>query len=138
MMEQTKIRNNKGGANMAGTLGITTEALQDLSILIAGDTHEQKKITVKSGAGILTRGTVLSIDTTTYKYVQLNPDASDGTEVARAILAEDVDATDADVTAQAFFIGKYRASDLVWPDEITTEQKNAALLQLQDRGIIVE
>lgn len=123
---------------MAGTLGITTETLQDLSILIAGNTHEQKKITVKAGAGALTRGTVLGIDTATYKYVQLKPDATDGTEVARAILAEDVDATDADVTAQAFFIGKYRASDLVWPDGITTEQKNAALLQLQDRGIIAE
>ena len=123
---------------MAGTLGITMEEMPELSILIASETHLAKQITIASGAGELKRGTVLGINTSTYKYKQLDPSATDGTEVARAILVEDVDATDSDVNAQAFFVGKYRLSDLIWPDGITDEQKNAAILQLQDRGIIVE
>ena len=123
---------------MAGTLGITMEEMPELSILIASEIHLAKQITIASGAGELKRGTVIGINTSTYKYTQLAPSATDGTEVARAILVEDVDATDSDVKAQAFFVGKYRLSDLIWPDGITDSQKNAAILQLQDRGIIVE
>ena len=123
---------------MAGTLGITVEEMPKLSILIASETHLSKQITIASGAGQLKRGTVLGLNTSTYKYTQLNPSASNGTEVARAILVEDVDASERDVKAQAFFVGKYRLSDLIWPDGITDEQKNTAILQLQDRGIIVE
>jgi hypothetical protein len=53
-------------------------------------------------------------------------------------LLEDADASSADKKAQAYLIGKFRLSDLVWPAGITDAQKNAALLQLQDRGIIVD
>jgi len=123
---------------MGGTLGITVEEMSNLSILVANETHLARQITISSGAGELKRGTVLGINTSTYKYKKLDPAASDGTEIARAILVEDVNATDSDVKAQAFFVGKYRLSDLIWPDGITDEQKNAAILQLQDRGIIVE
>ena len=123
---------------MAGILGVQEYEQPAFNQLVAGETFEIKKITIASGAGTLTRGTVLGMDSSTYKYKQLNPAGTDGTEVARAILAEDVDATSSDVKTIAYFIGKYRLADLIWPDGITDAQKKTALLQLQDRGIIVD
>jgi len=72
------------------------------------------------------------------KYKELDPDDGNGTETARSILLQDTDASAADQAAQAYFMGTYRLDDLVWPDGITDAQKNAALLQLQDRGILVD
>lgn len=123
---------------MAGSLGATENLETERSMLVAGDVCEQKPITLQSGAGVLVRGTVLGMVTATYEYGQLAPAGGDGTEVARAILAEDIDATSAAVTAQAHFVGTYRLSDLIWPGGITDAQKNAALLALQDRGILVD
>ncbi len=123
---------------MSGILGVEEYTESTSSQLIAGNTFEMKKITIASGAGVLKRGTVLGMDTSSYKYKQLNPGASDGTEVARAILVDDVDASSNDIIAMAYLIGKYKLSDLIWPDSITDDQKRAALLQLQDRGIIVD
>jgi len=73
-----------------------------------------------------------------YKYKELDPDDGNGTETARSILGEDKDASAADAAAQAYFAGTYRLSDLVWPSGITDAQKNAAILQLQDRGILLD
>lgn len=120
---------------MAATLGTQQYEGKEISQLIAGSVHIQKKVTIASG--VLKRGTVLAMDANG-NYVQLNPSATDGTEIARAILAEDVDASSGSVQAQAYFVGKYRLSDLIFPDGVTDSQKQTALLQLQDRGIIVE
>jgi hypothetical protein len=109
-----------------------------VSQLIAGETQEMKPVTIASGAGTLVRGTVLGLVTASNFYNQHNPAGSDGTETARAILVEDVDATSEDVSAQAYVLGKFRASDLIWPGGITDTQKEAALLDLQDRGILVD
>ena len=121
---------------MAGTYGATeTEATQ--SQLVAGKTHEQKPITLASGENLV-RGNVLGLVTASYEYVELNPAGSDGSEVARSILVEDCDASAAAKKIQGYFTGKYKLSDLVWPAGITDAQKNAAILALQDRGIIVD
>jgi len=109
-----------------------------VSQLVAGDTHELKPVTIASGAGELSRGNVLGLITASNQYNQLNPAGADGTETARAILAEDVDATSEDVLAQAYVLGKFRTSDLVWPGGITDTQKKVALLDLQDRGMVVD
>ena len=109
-----------------------------ISQLIAGDTHEMKPVTIINGAGALVRGTVLGLVTASNQYDQLNPAGADGTEEARAILVEDVDATSAAAAAQAYVLGKFRSADLVWPAGITDAQKKAALLQLQDRGMPVD
>jgi len=88
-----------------------------------------------------TSGASAAITTTVdeqYKYKELDVDDGNGTEVARAILVEDADASLADVAAEIFLTGKYRLSDLVWPDGITDAEKQAALLQLQERGILVD
>jgi len=122
---------------MAGTYGVSETTGSELSQLVAGDFHAMKKVTIGSGAD-LSRGTVLGQVTADYKFKQLNPGGADGTEVARAILAEDAAAASADVEANVYFVGEYRLSDLIWPDGITDAQKNAAIQQLQDRGIIVK
>lgn len=123
---------------MAGTLGVTETNGSEPCQLVAGDVFEQKEIIVTTGAGVLARGHVLGLVTASLEYDEMDPDAVNGTEVARAILAENVDATSADVKAQAYFVGKYRLSDLQWHSGITDAQKNAALLELQDRGILVD
>jgi len=96
-----------------------------------------KQGVVASGAGVLSRGTVLAMNADG-KWVQLAPAASDGTEIARGILAEDVDATSADVIVQVYLVGEYRLVDLIWPGSITDPQKATAILNLQDRGIVVK
>ena len=98
---------------MAGSYGITeTEATQ--SQLVAGETHEQKPITLASGENHV-RGTVLGLVTASNEYVQLNPAGADGSEAARAILVEDCDASSAAKKTQGYFTGKYKLSDLIWP-----------------------
>lgn len=114
---------------------ITTESA--MSQLVAGNFRAMKTGVVASGAGALSRGTVLSMNADG-KWVQLEPEAIDGTEIARGILAEDVDATAADVSAQIYLVGEYRLADLIWPGTITDPQKATAILNLQDRGIVVK
>lgn len=70
------------------------------------------------------------------KYVQLAPDAADGSQIAAAILYDEVDASAADqpgvvVDCDAEVV----ADDLIWPDGITDDQKNAAIAQLRRSGI---
>ena len=104
-------------AEYGATVNIDTEPKQ----LIASDFGcAQKKITIASGAGVLTRGTVLGLNTTTYEYVQHAPAAADGTEVARAVLKEDIDATSAAVKCEAHVPpGKLVEENLIWADGIT-------------------
>jgi hypothetical protein len=123
---------------MAGTLGLTENTNTELSQLVAGDGCQQKEITLKAGAGALTRGTVLAMNTTTYKWCQLNTSGSTGENVARAILAEDAGSTSREAKAQAFFIGKYRFDDLVWPTGATRLQKDNAVKELADVGIVTD
>jgi len=216
---------------MTGTLGVTETTGTELSQLVASDVHEQKPVTIISGAGVLLRGAVLGlikkalgtpaagggntgdgtigsvtlgknaqigdyaltciaaaanggtfkviapdgirlddaevgvaytsghvnftisdgdtdfvvgdsftvpVEPGSHKYEELDPAGVTGIQQARTILLEDVDASSADAAAQAYFTGTYRLDDLVWPDGITDAQKNAALLELQDRGILVD
>jgi hypothetical protein len=51
---------------------------------------------------------------------------------------EDVADSAAVQRAQAYFVGKYREKDMIWPDGITTVDKRTAIVALQDRGIIID
>lgn len=118
-------------------LGVTETESTELSQLVAGDVHVQKEITLKANVGDLSRGTVLEMVATNGTTWQQLTAASPTN--ARAILLEDID-NDASNTqkAQAYFVGKYREIDLIWPDGITTLNKRAAITSLQDKGIILE
>jgi len=106
--------------------------------------HEQdraltrKKITLAAGL-VYVVGMVLGQNSTTKAYHQLDPSASDGTEVAKAINYDEVDATSADtdglVTSKLTHVTD---EDLTWPDGITDAQKTAAIEQLDAHIIIVQ
>lgn len=119
------------------TYGATSTTATELSQLICGDHHIQREITLKANCGALSRGTVLEmVSVGSGQWQQLT--AADGSN-ARAILLETV-ANNASATqkAQAYFVGKFRYDDLVWPDGITTQQKQTAIVAMQDRCMIVD
>ncbi len=119
-------------------LGVEIEERVEVKALGASGVHEITPITIMSGSGVMTRGQVVGLNITSFKWGPLDFAASDGTETARCILAEDVDATDADVKTHGHAVGTYHLPDLVWPAGATDAQKNAALLQFRDRGILVD
>ena len=118
-------------------LGVTETTGTELSQLVAGDVHIQKEITLKIGCGDLSRGTVLEmVATNGATWQQLTAGSPTN---ARAILLEDVtDDAAATQKEQAYFVGKYRETDLIWPAGITTLNKRSAVTSLQDKGIILE
>lgn len=69
-----------------------------------------RKVVIKSGAGVLDRGTVLGRESTGRKYLKSLSAASDGSQVPEAILSEGVDATSADVEAIVYETGTYDAN----------------------------
>lgn len=93
--------------------------------------------TLASGSGIVKIGTVLAKVTASGKFKPLAPGASDGTQIAAAIILQASDATSADQTVVNL---KRRAQvvlqELVWPVGITDPQKKTALDQLAALGII--
>jgi hypothetical protein len=124
-----------GGTSAAtATVDVVGDGFLDVSA-VSGTFQDDETI---QGGTSSASATVTSTVAEQYKYKELDPDDGNGTEDARAILAENADASSADVIAEIFLTGKYRLSDLVWPDGISDADKNAALLQLQDRGIVVD
>lgn len=73
------------------------------------------------------------------KYVPLDQDAIDGSEVACAVAYDAIDAGAADADGVAWVRGPcvMDANVLVWPDDIDANEKAAAILQLEEVGILV-
>ena len=92
---------------------------------------------LSSGSGRVVTGTVLGKLTNGGKFKPLAPDATDGTQIAAAIILQHADATVGD---QQVVNLKRRAQvvlqNLVWPGAITAAQKQTALDQLAALGII--
>ncbi|NTG12332.1 head decoration protein [Agrobacterium rhizogenes] len=92
---------------------------------------------LSSGSGKVVTGTVLGKLTNGGKFKPLAPDATDGTQIAAAIILQHADATAVD---QEVVNLKRRAQvvsqNLVWPGAITAAQKQTALDQLAALGII--
>ncbi|MFH1136573.1 MAG: head decoration protein [Pseudomonadota bacterium] len=123
---------------MAGVYGVIEHQDQEPSQLVASEYCLHARITLKDSAGDLVRGTVMAQNTSTHAWEKFNPAGSNGTNEPRCILSEDVaDSTDQE-TAGAYFTGKYRADDLIWPDAITTDQRLTAGTALADKGIILD
>jgi hypothetical protein len=99
--------------------------------------RSREQIIVGSGAGILVAGAVMAQQTADGKFYPVDPAASDGTEVASAVLYEGCDATSADVrrviTARDTAV---HADQLQWAAAVTDPQKTAALAELEQLGII--
>jgi hypothetical protein len=118
------------------TYGVTENTTEELSQLIAGGVHIQREITMAASCGDLSRGTVLEmVSVGSGQWRQLTADNGAN---ARAILLEAVEDSASTQKVQAYFVGKYRIEDMIWPAAITTQQKRAAIVGLQDKGIIID
>lgn len=112
--------------------------LGDLLKYEAPNLYSREAVTVAAGQNLVL-GTVLGRATADGKLHALNPTASDGTEVAAAVLTVDTDATpidrdDAVVVARHAIVAR---GALIWPTGITVAQKAAAEAQLVALGILV-
>lgn len=70
--------------------------------------------TIASGAGVLTAFTCLGKITASEKMVIVDSTNDDGSEDIYCILAEDVDATSADVVAAVWYTGEFNENKLVF------------------------
>ena len=86
---------------------------------------------IASGAGALKRGTVLGLITASGKYTVANTANEDGSQVGSAILADDVDATSADVNAEIYISGMFNREKLIFGGEDTYD-KQAENLRMHD------
>ena len=71
------------------------------------------------------------------EIIMLNPDGSNDADIAIGIIVDSVTTTD--MPAQAVIITRHALvarQALVWPTDITAEQREDALAQLEARGII--
>lgn len=76
------------------------------------ENERAEKLIVKSGAGVLARGTVLGKVTADGKFLKSLSAASDGSQTPDAVLLDDVDATSADVEAAILLAGTVNGSAL--------------------------
>ncbi|WP_341816303.1 head decoration protein [Wolbachia endosymbiont (group B) of Elophila nymphaeata] len=113
-----------------------TNNLGDLLKYEVSNLYSRDQITVAKGQN-LKLGTVVGYDTKDNLIKALNPTATDGTQTAIGVIISDVNAKE---NAKAVIItrGAILADHaVVWPANITEEQKAAAIKQLEARGIIV-
>lgn len=106
---------------------ITTDLEE--KIIIAEGTPEPLRLTktLLSGENVVA-GEVLGIDTASDKIAAYDDGAADGTEIARAIAAEDVDAGAGDKPIVLFVLGAFIKDNLTGLD-------TAGELDLRDRGV---
>lgn len=86
-----------------------------------GDVETAEK-SVKVGQNIVAKQ-VLALETTTGKYVTYAAGGANGTGVAVAIAAYDIDATAAEMSAQLYVKGTFNPEELVFSGTPTDVQK---------------
>ncbi|WJZ69987.1 hypothetical protein PVP_XSN000008 [Vibrio phage PVP-XSN] len=77
--------------------------------------------TVASGQGVLVRGTVLGKLTASGKLAIVDSAQADGSQTIYAVLAEDVDATSADVDCPIYLTGEFNKNELVFGGSDTAD-----------------
>ncbi|WP_264337591.1 MULTISPECIES: head decoration protein [unclassified Wolbachia] len=109
--------------------------LGDLLKYEASSLYSRDQITVAKGQN-LKLGTVVGRDKDNMIRI-INPTATDGTQTAIGAIVSDVNATEnakAVIITRSAMLADYA---VVWPANITEEQKTAAIKQLEGRGIII-
>ncbi|MFP3030315.1 MAG: head decoration protein [Wolbachia sp.] len=109
--------------------------LGDLLKYEASSLYSRDQITVAKGQN-LKLGTVVALDKDSVVKI-INPTATDGTQTAIGIIASDVNAKENSkgvIIARGAMLADHA---VVWPVNITEEQKTAAIKQLETRGIII-
>lgn len=105
--------------------------------LIANNLHpiDTKGITIASGQGKLSRGTVIGVVTASDKGKIVNSANSDGSQNADCILTDDIDATSADVVTSAYISGSFNRKALTFGGTDTAATHENALRQ---KGIFLK
>ena len=119
---------------------VITEGLNlgDLLKYEAPNLYSRDQVTVAAGQNLVL-GTVVGIETATAKVKQIDPAATDGTEVAAGVLATSVDASLID-REDGILIARHAVvadHTLTWPAGITPLDKATAIAQLQAAGVLV-
>ncbi|MDF2891238.1 MAG: bacteriophage lambda head decoration protein [Clostridia bacterium] len=98
--------------------------------LIAGENVpiQLNGITILAGQGVLKRGSVIGIITASGKGKHVAKASVDGSEIAKFILADDVDTT-ADVVAQCYQSGLFNREALIFPAANTAADHEDSLRQ---------
>ena len=111
--------------------------LADLLKYEAPNLYSREEVTVSAGQN-LKLGTVVGRVTATDQIKQFNPTAEDGSQKAIGVLLQNVDASEktemAIMAAREVLVAK---KYVIWPSEITEEQKKSATENLYDRGIVL-
>ena len=98
--------------------------------LIGGDAINAVTESIVVDTGVLSRGALLGKITATGKYVLSASAAADGSQTPVAILAEDVNATSADVTTIAYFSGEFNQTAMTFGAGHTAASVKDALRNL--------
>jgi Bacteriophage lambda head decoration protein D len=94
--------------------GLISHGILTQDVLFAGHVADRvTKMVTLTGAGALVRGTVLGRITASDKYLTSLSAAADGSQVPKAILAQDADATGGDVLVPVYFTGEFNEDALV-------------------------
>lgn len=101
--------------------------------------HAELNFTIADGATDFAVGDTFTIAVSgTDKYEQLDEDAVDGTSHFGGILCAYAAAANNDVDAAIIARdAEVRATDLTWPATITTDEKNAVIVEMNAVGVIV-
>lgn len=90
-----------------------------------------KGITLKTGQGVLARGTVLGIVTATGQAVAVDSAAADGSEVADCILTDDIDTNVAEpVIYTGYASGRFNRQALLFGGTDTADKHEQRLREL--------
>ncbi|RDD34308.1 head decoration protein [Wolbachia endosymbiont of Cylisticus convexus] len=111
--------------------------LGDLLKYEVSNLYSRDSITVAKGQN-LKLGAVVAKKTDDGFIRVLNPAGTDGTQTAIGVITSDVNSKDGDTKAIIITrIALLADHAVVWPANITEKQKNAAIKQLEGRGIII-
>lgn len=103
----------------------------------ANGKRSRENVTLLSGEDLVA-GTVLGVVTASGKYAQVDPEASNGLETAKAVLLRDSDATDGDLEVAVLARdAEVQKDDLTYSTGATAQQKSDFDADLKDVGIIV-
>lgn len=119
---------------------VLTESMNlgDLLKYEAPNLYSRDRVTVAAGQN-LPLGAVVGMVTATGKVKQIDPSATDGTQLAAGVLMQACDAalaerTDGLVVARHAIVSDHA---LQWPTGITTGEQQAAIAQLKSLGVLV-
>jgi len=112
--------------------------LGDLLKYEAPNLYSRDRVTVAAGQN-LPLGAVVGVVTATGKVKQIDPSATDGTQVAAGVLMQACDAALAERTDGLIVARHAIVSDhaLQWPTGITTGEQQAAVAQLKSLRVLV-